>query len=206
VTFNYDSLLEQAFPDPHFTITKLSDYVVTHYKMIKLHGSVNWGHEVKNQIPNLERMTDLRIATELINNASDLDLGESFYIIPAPPQELVTQYPKPQFPALTIPIENKSEYECPSQHWQMMEAALPQVTDMILVGWRASERNFLQSLADNIPNDTRIMVVSSDEKRALELIQHVQQAGLIGNFTAAKGGFSHAILSGALENFLQDWH
>lgn len=46
VTFNYDTLLEDALRPVH-RILALSDYIShSYYKLIKLHGSVNWAHEV----------------------------------------------------------------------------------------------------------------------------------------------------------------
>jgi hypothetical protein len=44
VTFNYDRLIEDALPAVGVEIRELSDYVGSDtYKLIKLHGSINWG-------------------------------------------------------------------------------------------------------------------------------------------------------------------
>lgn len=46
VTFNYDTLLEPRLEDLGFKMNQISDYIDQHphYKLFKLHGSVNWGH------------------------------------------------------------------------------------------------------------------------------------------------------------------
>ena len=145
--------------------------------------------------------------------ASQLELGETYRIYPNPPSGIrrlvATAQPKlvakPLFPALAIPVENKSNYECPLEHVQLMERNLPRVTHMILIGWRGSEKRFLDSLTSNIQKDTRIMVISSGEAKAIEAIQRMKQANLWGDLFPAKGGFSNAILSGEIENFLKIW-
>src|SRR3989441_6682580 len=211
VTFNYDTLLEEALPVVRVKTNEIKDYIATDYQVIKLHGSINWGHEVKNPILNVETLNELQIATELIDMASTLVLEESYHIIQKPPSGIrrLGSQPKlesrPLFPALPIPVENKSEYECPQEHYQLMEKYLPSITDMLLIGWRASEKRFLTSLADSIQKDTRIMVISSGEPKAIEAINRMKQANVPGDFIPAKGGFSNSILSGEIESFLENW-
>jgi hypothetical protein len=48
ITFNYDCLIERALAEAiPFSITAPGEYVSRpYYKLFKLHGSINWGHEV----------------------------------------------------------------------------------------------------------------------------------------------------------------
>lgn len=48
-TFNYDTLLEDALPGIGLTLQAMSDYVAghPHFKVVKLHGSINWAHQVE---------------------------------------------------------------------------------------------------------------------------------------------------------------
>jgi hypothetical protein len=48
VTFNYDRMLDWAMPTVGVTIAQLKDYVANEdYKVIKVHGSVNWARLVE---------------------------------------------------------------------------------------------------------------------------------------------------------------
>src|SRR2546421_10129023 len=51
-TFNYDTLLEDAMPGIGLTIGGFPDYIGghAHYKVIKLHGSVNWARQIETPI------------------------------------------------------------------------------------------------------------------------------------------------------------
>jgi hypothetical protein len=44
VTFNYDTLLEHALIDNNIPLNTIPDYVRSDFKVIKLHGSINWAH------------------------------------------------------------------------------------------------------------------------------------------------------------------
>ena len=50
VTFNYDTLLEDAIIDAldGVPLHTIDDYVASDYKVIKLHGSINWAHPIRN--------------------------------------------------------------------------------------------------------------------------------------------------------------
>ena len=42
VTFNYDTMIEQALPSVGVKIAAMHDYISQRYALIKHHGSVNW--------------------------------------------------------------------------------------------------------------------------------------------------------------------
>ena len=46
----------------------------------------------------------------------------------------------PLIPALAIPVVNKQEYECPKLHLEVLDSCLPQITKLLVVGWRAVQR------------------------------------------------------------------
>ena len=57
VTFNYDTMLEDALSVLGVNIRTITDYTAGHrYKLIKLHGSVNWGRKLDTPIENLETL------------------------------------------------------------------------------------------------------------------------------------------------------
>jgi len=218
-TFNYDTLLEEALHVVRVKTKVISDYIASDYQIIKLHGSINWGREVNNDIPDIEKLSEMQVASELIDNAAELKISDSYHITSNPPRQAPFVNRPPRlgiqkaiqpirppllFPALTIPVENKSEYECPKEHSQTMERNLPRVTDLMIIGWRASEKPFLKSLGSSLERDTRILVISSSREKAIGLVGKMKDAGITGNFSTANGGFSNSTrIGGEVESFLE---
>ncbi len=166
VTFNYDTLLEHAIIESldGIPLHEVSHYVASDYKVIKPHGSINWAHPIRNFQSHRSSSQDL--ISEIIASAPFLDVESGTY-------EIVSEDPfrrdprKPLFPALAIPVENKQRdhYECPQEHWKVLEQSLPQVTKVLIIGWRATENDFLDTLVKGITKRVRIMVVSGDPER-----------------------------------------
>jgi hypothetical protein len=115
--------------------------------------------------------------------------------------------PRPLFPALAIPVENKQDYECPQEHLRALEQCIPQVTKLLIIGWRANENLFLDMLAKGIARNARIMVVSGTEEGAFQVMARIsarwRAVGLVGTFVAAQPGFSNFIFSPEWEDFLK---
>ncbi len=209
VTFNYDTLLEEAFPTVGVSIRSVHDYVKSDYRLIKLHGSVNWARSIASPNPeNIRGRQHMDIVNELIEKAADLKLRDEYGIIELHageglPVGRTNREPfVPIFPALTIPVESKQEYECPSEHLDVLKDALPRLTKLLIIGWRGAEKNFLNTLAHNVKSDTRVLVVSSSVESAKKVIENMEKAGVSANFIVGNGGFSHVVLSGETERFL----
>jgi len=192
VTFNYDTLLEDAFTaDPRFKrqFNSMTDYVppydprpASHYKIVKPHGSVNWVHGLQT-LPELDhspwRLDELREV--IIENISQLTIPDNISKAPetpATPRPVVSR-PEWLYPAVTIPVEkSKSEYECPSNHIVALEKFLPSVKKVIVIGWRAAERSFFEKLIRGLSTDVRTRVVSSDYSSADKTVTHLRESGL----------------------------
>jgi hypothetical protein len=57
VTFNYDTLIEHALQSVGVATDSLPDYISdVRYKLIKLHGSVNWAHVLKTRLTTPDLM------------------------------------------------------------------------------------------------------------------------------------------------------
>src|SRR5216684_2650665 len=141
VTFNYDTLLEDAFGKP---INGLGDYIAdSSYKLIKAHGSVNWGRVVRRPlISDVATRSVWEIAYELISRASELDLGPDYHRVVTRPigrlDEATTL-----FPAIAIPVVQKSAFECPADHVAALMKCIPEVTKLLIIGWRGTEQHFV---------------------------------------------------------------
>src|ERR1700721_2550176 len=80
VTFNYDTLLEDALPIAGLRIGVISDYISRHprYVVVKLHGSLNWSREV--DFPTDFRTQDgpVGVRRQLINRAAQLIVSNRY--------------------------------------------------------------------------------------------------------------------------------
>ncbi len=80
VTFNYDTLLEQALQHVlGLELANLSSYIVGDVKLFKLHGSVNWGHPLGWPADSFTSWT--MAAHHLIGQASNINRA------PNPPED-----------------------------------------------------------------------------------------------------------------------
>ncbi len=219
VTFNYDTLLEEAVardPLSRLRFTAMSDYVASDYKVIKFHGSVNWVHEVMGRVDNLRGQNQLQIATEIINRRPDLVISGEYEIVFPTLDDINAGFPiaksgeKAVIPALAVPVEHKPGDEIPSEHRKVFDECLPQITKILVIGWRANESRFLKNLAEGIAKGNsrpKVWVVSRSEPSAKEvgnkIEQDLKEAGvLVDSVQVSKGGFTGAVRNGETEAFI----
>jgi hypothetical protein len=204
VTFNYDTMLEEAAQQVlGFTIRDLNSYV-SHddYTLIKLHGSIDWGREVDG-IESLLGYNPARV----IKDAADLQISNRYRLVREFPMLKVDNVLV--FPALTIPIEKKDEFECPDEHVKALAQHLPKVTKIITVGWRATESKFLNMLSNRLTGLTgapHLMVTSGSKDGCQETLQNL--GGARSTFYPVENGFSGLILDNCdlLDHFLRAAH
>ena len=187
VTFNYDTMLEQAIAQVLKTnFADFRDYV-SHddYKLMKLHGSIDWGHEFdwKGAPTNPQAVIDAAV---------DLRIGVGF--------RKVTQHPMVfsdgaiGSPALSIPVQEKDELECPSEHVEELARVIPNVTQIITIGWRATEGKFLAMLSKRLTGLQGApdpFIVSGDKSGADETLHNLGKTE--HGFAPVEGGFTGLI-------------
>jgi len=207
VTFNQDTLVEYALSIVNVSLHKMSDYVSGDYPLFKLHGSVNWGRVVSTYLSVKPELGSLAIAREVIDKSSNLELSQTYELFWGDPPGLsATPLPSERpalFSAIAIPMQNKDEYECPQEHQQILEKMLPQVSKVLIVGWRAAENRFLHSLKSSLNVDSEFLVVGRDRESATKIIDTIGKAGVPAKrFLLANGGFTSAIRTGEIDRFL----
>ena len=86
----------------------------------------------------------------------------------------------------------------------MLDTCIPQVTKLLIVGWRASETHFLQRLAKGLKHELQVMVVSGRPQDTEETINNLSVARMrvIGGYKKADTGFSDFIVGRAVKGFL----
>lgn len=204
VTFNYDRMLEAALPAVGLSIHTLTDYVSgENYKVIKLHGSIDWAREVNSPVDDLRYNGNTwEVVNGLIDRAADLDVSQRY--------RTVNQCPvwksdgQVLFPALAIPVETKRGYECPEEHLDVLRKCVAKVTKLLVIGWRATEDHFLRLLVDNLAQGSLlVMVVAGGKDEAIAAAAQMQKAGIRGEFLATEGGFTDFIVRREGDSFLR---
>jgi hypothetical protein len=181
-------------------INTLDDYIADdRYKLIKLHGSIDWAREVRTVINGIGSMNTWMVANELMARAPDLNVSDQY--------RTVSEYPigriddKAYFPALAIPVETKRSYECPASHLSALEQILGKVTSILVVGWRGSEEQFIKQVATHCPTE-RVLVVAAGESDAREVAGRLEVAGVRGHVQISRAGFTDFVINREADPFL----
>lgn len=198
VTFNYDFMLDYALRDvlriPAHWPKSVDDYIARDdFKLLKLHGSVNWTHPIwrsANARPrNLTR-------SQLIDKAADVEIRQGeFTIIPS-----VTGHPH-GFPALAIPVEEGKNFECPATHVQTLEKLMKATDKLLIVGWRARERHFLK-LWETAHKPERVHIANNEADEGHMAARELEAVGFTPGAYAHPGGFVSYVRSGQLDELL----
>ena len=195
VTFNYGTLLERALTGSlGIPLNKSEDYLAhARYRLIKPHGCLTWSHPVLTALGHFDSEDSLVARVIEAATSQDLKLGP-LLIGKAPFQR--DNEGHALVPALALPVEPKSEFVCPDEHVRRLVEGLPRVTKVLIVGWKAAEKYFLQLLAEHLSPSVASLVVAGSQKEAMEeILPALQRAGIRGTFSAATGGFTTSLCS-----------
>jgi hypothetical protein len=206
VTFNYDTLLEAALDDLGLGIKKMEDY--THrpvlFRVFKPHGSVNWARRVERNLPpNVNVKNPHAVLKYLIETAALPSSSTEIELCNQATMELLDG--GPGFPAIAIPVEKKGSFECPPDMINQLKSALPSVSKILVIGWRATEDHFLDLLRRNLKPGVLIYVVGADGPDAEKIRVHIQEA-LTDNSPSSLAeqinGFTEFVRGRLIENIL----
>lgn len=175
VTFNYDTMLEEAMRHVlRLGVRDMSSYIKwENYSLFKLHGSVDWGRVIEG-INAGGRGGPMAFYEHIVNTVrpDNSSVSQNYE------RCTLDMSPNPNtgatlFPAISIPVENKDEFSCPSGHIEVLKEMLPKVTKLITIGWRATEDKFLEMLQDSrsviidgIRNPVNLLIVSGTQQGA----------------------------------------
>jgi hypothetical protein len=201
VTFNYDRLLEQAIKDTlRRPFRVLEDYVRNDRPaVIKLHGSVGWTQVCLGLRTKVDR-TDQVSFEWLMDRIDDIRLSVDEYRLR--PWDQVDPGEEVGFPAITVPTERKTanNFTLPPAHLAVLRQRIPQVLQVLVVGWRGHEEHFWE-LWDSChpPRDMRVVVVDKDEASAIEVSRHLLAVNLSAHIEPVPvAGFTSYIAAGGL--------
>jgi len=206
VTFNYDTLLEDALSDFGLPIEAMGDYTKKHpfYKLFKLHGSVNWAREVGVPTKAENPGYVWGVVNDLIERAAEIPITQNYILTQDHPPGVVGG--TPVFPAIAIPVEKKSTFECPQEMLAELSAFLPQVSKILVIGWRATEAHFLALLKAHLKRGVQLWIVAGpDQRQGEDTKDRICREMLPNNVpigSVDRGGFTDFILSRRAEQFL----
>lgn len=201
VTFNYDTLLDEALRYAGYPLTDLSAYIARDLMLVKLHGSVNWARRVNLHVEKLASSNREDIARELIDRYSALSISRDFVLIgeyPPSPRDY-----QPVFPALAIPVETKLDFECPPEHVEALKAFIPEVRKILMIGWRATEKPFLEILKSGLGGrNPSIALVNGSLDYSQAAANNIQKQGISGNYRILNEGFTDFVRRNSGRAFL----
>ncbi len=214
VTFNYDTLLEQALREIDVPVGGMGDYIShVKYGLIKLHGSTDWVHWVPRGAMNTQNAAlgglnhgshSKALANGLIRAApnTDVDCVVDHSASVGRQERWRVAWP---LPALAIPTVSKHTFVCPPEHLDHLKALIPQVAEIIIVGWRGGESHFLKLVKEGLTRPVRILAACGSAGDSKEPYTRMTAAGVpldAGNSQLLPIGFSDLVVSGAIKGFL----
>ena len=106
-------------------------------------------------------------------------------------------------PAIGVPLDVKSEFECPVGHLEFLKRALPEVSSILTIGWRANEAHFLELLRDGVRQPVTALSVAADQTSAQETLSRLSAAGVpMKNSIPSAETFTRFVVNSDLDNFL----
>jgi hypothetical protein len=212
VTFNYDYMLERAAAGSplNFRLSDIDSYVGRDdYKLIKPHGSVAWGHLIANELQT--SMSDDDVIKWMIEHVDEVKFTDD-YVASGP---VVRSGDQLLYPAIAIPVVEKSEFACPQSHidalirsltaWKERREQVDDMRHVLIIGWRASENKFLDLLKGHL-NKKRVLVIANGHADSEQTARNLGRAGVeFGSITCSStAGFSEFLAQpGELEGFLR---
>jgi len=191
VTFNYDLLLEDALDSVGLDWASFDGYIAgPDWTVIKPHGSINWIRETDEPKPSGLQ--------PLIRHAAEYKPSTRYKVARI---DDIRALPDLYYPALAIPLESGKDFECPPEHLGWLRDHLRETTEILIIGWRATEKSFLKLLADNIPAGLRfpLTIVCGNGTEGTATANNLAGSGV--------GQYAHRqIFNGGFGRFVDEKH
>lgn len=204
ITFNYDTMLEDALSATYrdFVVDSMDAYLSNpKMKLIKPHGSVNWGRYVLKP----PQVAPMQLVRWLWDNAGRYDLGD--FMIAERHGVRGTRTGHGVVPAIAVPVHDKDAFECPQDQIYAIEAAVRQATRVLCIGWRGVETEFLAKWRNRNP-EIDVLIASGPPEDARLPADETYRNMTSGGFTSRDpvlhaGGFGSLLGSPDLTEFLK---
>jgi hypothetical protein len=204
VSFNYDTLMEEAFQGIRVPMASINDYIAdSKYSFLKLHGSIDWQLWVRKLDTGVG---DNELPTDQATILAAPTVGDRFIIEKGGKRPTITEGEIYfSLPAIAIPTVLKQTFVCPKEHVDALKRIIPDVTQIAIVGWRAGEKHFLNLLKSGLGNKPVKLIAACGTKAAtVETLKRLMEAGIAANFESASAdsGFTDFVVNRRIESFL----
>lgn len=88
----------------------------------------------------------------------------------------ISTFGSPVVPAIAIPVQTKTDdtFDWPDSHRAYLKQLLPQVTKILIIGWRRKEAHFLNLLREKLPSGgvtqiTHFQLVGRDSSESADI-------------------------------------
>ncbi len=205
ISFNYDILLEQNLTE--YISDSLDSYIRNQIRVIKPHGSCDWVYYIESHFNEIKDPYK-----HVLSYTNFLEAIENQKLSLSPRRRTKNFMFSYTFsnengranycPALALPLENKQKFICPQSHIDKMVEALKQTDRILIVGWRANDKNLKLLIAENIQPGTKVKIVSGKKSSAEEIKNNLVDLKSAIFDISEKKGFSDFMKSGECDDFL----
>ena len=194
-------MIEGALLSVGVTIETISQYIAHDaFKLFKFHGSVDWVREIDPAWSDLS-LNVWAVGRAIIQKVEHLNISTRYRAVQEHP--IGKAVGVALFPAIAVPVETKRVYECPNDHLECLRGYLPQITKVLSISWRATEKHFMALLSESLPETVSLYAVAGNRQRAEEVIARFEEVGIGVGGRAAEGGLSDFVVSREAEEFLR---
>jgi hypothetical protein len=94
-------------------------------------------------------------------------------------------------PALSIPVDAKSDFSVPSTHLDAFRACIQTVSTVLAIGWRATEEHFLSTLEDALGDPRTAWIIVSPRQATIDaVVERLSAHNLGSSFDGHTAAFS----------------
>lgn len=173
VTFNYDTLFEQALHSN--TPQSMIDYIKNDIKIIKLHGSHDWGYAEYTNYQHARVNNNFEWCLKFPASIDEMrDNKEPRHMQEIKIAKKYSKDPMDWFPAIAMPLIGKDKHICPADHIKKLEEIIPLIDRILVIGWRAADSLLLETLKKYLqPMGYKMLVVSSNLEEAKQIAKKI---------------------------------
>jgi len=206
VTLNYDLLLDNSLETiSNRPMNDIGAYIQPdqRWTLVKLHGSVNWARSLRRVTVQSVPPASLGEMLAVVDKVSitEDDLGPVTLLNSHQQRRIASRF---LYPALVVPVEGKYGFVCPRSHIDALKRHLSACPNFLVIGVSGRDQDLLDLMGESISECRGFATVGGGDikevtNRFVSGVPRLQSAGM----SMHKDGFSHFILSGELEKFLE---